>query len=362
MKLVKIERGKVMKQNLVVLFGGQSTEHDISRRSVMLVLSHIDYSKYKVFKVGITKEGKWLFFDGDQEDIINDTWEEQGISAFITPDATVKSLIICSEAGYDYHQIDVVIPVLHGLYGEDGSIQGLLKLAGIPYVGCGILSSALSMDKFYTKLIVEPLGIRQANYVRAYKESYMRQTIEEKVRKELGYPVFVKPSNAGSSIGVSKVMDEAALHSALEEAFKYDRKVLIEESIVGREVECAVLGNFELKVSDVGEILSGDEFYDFDSKYNSVESKTVLRADIEESNREKIREYSAQIFKAVEGRGLARVDFFIEESSGEVVFNEINTMPGLTDISMYPMLFKESGINNAELINRLIELAIEITP
>jgi D-alanine-D-alanine ligase len=258
------------------------------------------------------------------EDILSGAWEKSNISATLLPDATLKSLLIQREEALEYFKVDVVIPVLHGLYGEDGSIQGLLKLAKIPFVGCGVLASAVSMDKFYTKLVVEPLGIRQAKYIGVYEESYNKEAIKEKV-----------------------------------DAFIHDRKVLIEENIQGREVECAVIGNLEVKASDVGEILSADEFYDFDSKYNNPQSKTILSADMPEATRQQIREAAVAIFKAVDGRGLSRVDFFIENHTGEVVFNEINTFPGFTDISMYPMLIEAEGITKSELIDHLIQLAID---
>jgi D-alanine-D-alanine ligase len=348
-----------MKQSIVILFGCQSTEYDISRRSVMTVLKHMDYNNYDVSTVGITKEGRWLLVEGDPMTIKEDTWESVGIPACILPDATLKSLMIQYEGKTQYRKIDVVIPVLHGMNGEDGTVQGLFKLAQIPFVGCGVLASAVSMDKFYTKLVVNPLGIRQAKYIGAYKEAYDKVSMAKDVEADLGYPVFVKPSNAGSSIGVSKATDSVSLDTALKLAFKYDRKVLIEEMIVGREVECAVIGNIEVKASDVGEILAADEFYDFDSKYNNSDSKTILSADMPEETRQEIREAAIKIFKAVDGRGLSRVDFFIEEGTGSVVFNEINTFPGFTDISMYPMLMEAQDMSNAELIDTLIQLAIE---
>lgn len=347
-----------MKQNIVVIFGGQSTEHDISRRSVMTILTHIDKSKYNVYKVGITRGGRWLLYEGDDANIIENRWQEGPCTkACISPDATDKALIVMASTGMKMIHIDVVIPVLHGLYGEDGSIQGLLRLAKIPYVGCGILASAVSMDKFYTKLIVDPLGVRQAKYIRAYKETHDIDIIAAEVATQLGYPVFVKPSNAGSSIGVSKATDKTSLDMALSLAYKHDRKVLIEENIEGREVECAVLGNVDVRATDVGEIIAAEEFYDFDAKYNSKASKTVLSADITSETRKKIRQAAIDIFKAVDGRGLSRVDFFIEHKTGDVVFNEINTFPGLTDISMYPMLIEAEGINNRTLIDQLIKLA-----
>jgi len=349
-----------MKKNVAVLFGGQSTEHAISRRSVQMILNHIDRSKYRLYLIGITELGAWRLYEGDQANIEDGTWEKTGVPAVLSPDATQQVLLVERANKLDKIKIDVVLPVLHGLYGEDGSIQGLCQLAKIPYVGCGILASAVSMDKFYTKLVVEPLGIRQADYVKVYRDVYNKKEVEKAVATQLGYPVFIKPSNAGSSIGVSKVDNKEALDSALKKAFLYDRKVLVEESILGREVECGVLGNLEVEVTDVGEILTEEAFYDFDAKYNNPTSRTILSAEIPEETRRYIQEASSAIFKAVDGRGLARVDFFIETTTGDVVFNEINTFPGLTEISMYPMLFEATGLSARNLIDRLIELAIEI--
>lgn len=345
-------------KNVVLLFGGQSTEHDISRKSVITFIEHIDRNLYAPILIGITKEGQWLLYNGETDRIIDGSWEEKGIPAIISPDAKDKSLLIMRDDGMVKIQIDVVIPVLHGLFGEDGSVQGLLRLAKIPFVGCGILASAVAMDKFYTKLIVTPLGIRQAAYVGAYKEDYDPKSIQAQVEEKLGYPVFIKPSNAGSSIGVSKATNGDALHAGLVAAFDYDRKVLIEEEIIGREIECAVIGNLDVAASDVGEILSADEFYDFDAKYNNAASQTIVSADLPQATKEEVKESAIRIFKAIDGRGLARVDFFIESRTGEVVFNEINTFPGFTSISMYPKLMEAKGISLKEQITRLIEFGI----
>jgi len=347
-----------MKKNIVLLFGGQSTEHDISRRSVMTFIEHIDREIYEVFTVGITRQGRWLLFEGDAEEILADTWSDHGVQALISPDAVNGGLLLFREAGIERVSVHVVIPVLHGLYGEDGSVQGLLRLAQIPYVGCGILASAVAMDKFYTKLIVEPLGIRQAKYVGVLENLYDQEAVAKEVEHVLGFPVYVKPSNAGSSIGVSKAIDTTSLHEALVLAFKHDRKVLVEENIVGREVECAVIGNLDVSASDVGEIIAADAFYDFDAKYNRSDSQTVVSATMPEALRKQIQNDASMIFRAIDGRGLARVDFFIEASTGEVVFNEINTFPGFTSISMYPMLLKGLGLEMKALISKLIELAV----
>lgn len=348
----------MQKMNVVVLFGGQSSEHEISRKSAKTVLAHIDSDKYNVYPVGITKEGQWLSYQGDFSQITDPEWMKQSVKAMLSPDAVEKSLYIFGQELIQV-QVDVVFPVLHGLFGEDGSIQGLLELAKLPYVGCGVLASAVSMDKLYTKIIVERLGIRQARYIAAYKEDYNLEAIHDEILKRLKYPVFIKPSNAGSSIGVSKAKDLNELESGLSEAFAHDRKILIEEMIVGREVECAILGNLTPRASDVGEILSAEDYYDFDAKYNNAESKTVVPAPMSDDIRKEIRENAVSIFKAVDGRGLSRVDFFIEKGTDQVVFNEINTLPGFTDISMYPMLWENKGVSKHELIDKLIRLAIQ---
>jgi len=259
-------------------------------------------------------------------------------------------------------KVDVVFPVLHGLYGEDGTVQGLFSLAKLPYVGCGVLSSAVSMDKLYTKIIVDDLGIRQAAYVPVMVWK-MRQDMDRVIRQveeRFAYPVFIKPSNAGSSRGVSKAENREQLIAGLEEAARHDRKILVEETIIGHEVECAVLGGGEKPVqsSGVGEILAAADFYDFDAKYYNEESRTVINPELPGNAAEKVKKAAEKIFNAVDGYGLARVDFFVTDS-GEVIFNEINTMPGFTAISMYPMLWEAAGIPKKQLIDRLIELAFE---
>lgn len=257
--------------------------------------------------------------------------------------------------------MDVVIPVLHGAWGEDGTIQGLLEMAQIPYVGCGVLASAVSMDKVYTKMIAKAARIPQAKYLWVHKNDLgeKREKILDHVEKKLGYPCFVKPSNAGSSVGISKAKNREQLSAALDFAAGYDRKVIIEEAIDAREFECAVLGNEEPMVSGVGEVLSAAEFYDYDAKYNNSDSRTVIPAEVEEEKIEEMRRIAGKIFRAVDGSGLARVDFFIDKKTGRVLFNELNTMPGFTPISMYPMLWVQAGMTETELMDRFIELALK---
>lgn len=359
------------RQNLAVIFGGQSSEHDVSCISVQTVAKAINKEKYDITYIGITKEGSWLLADS-LESIADGSWRDSKTSAILSPDAVKKEIILSSETGVSTKKIDVIFPVLHGMYGEDGTIQGLFQMSHIPYVGCGVLASAAGMDKVYTKIIVDDLGVKQADYVlvrAAEVEADVRESDEEyqerlavqvnRVEEKLSYPVFIKPSKAGSSQGVSKAHNREELIDGLVLAAKHDTKILVERNIVGREIECAVLGSaVNVKSSGVGEILAAAEFYDFDAKYNNAESKTVLSPELPEGKALEIRETAERIFSAMDGYGLSRVDFFLEES-GEIIFNEINTLPGFTSISMYPMLWKEAGIELEDLVEQLIALAFE---
>lgn len=344
------------KMNVVVLFGGQSSEHVVSCMSVQNVAANMNREKYNVILVGITEDGHWLKVDS-LDQVKEDTWRTGKASAVFSPDAREKVLYVMENGQVEKIHVDVVFPVLHGLYGEDGTVQGLFELAKIPYVGCGVLASAVSMDKLSTKVIVGKLGIRQAAYVPVLKEELgdMDQVVA-RVEDALSYPVFVKPSNAGSSKGVSQAAGREELIKAVKEAFRHDRRVLVEETIVGHEVECAVFGGGqeEVRASGVGEILSAAEFYDFDSKYYNSESKTVIDPELPDHAAERIRDAAVKIFNAVDGYGLSRVDFFVKKD-GEVVFNEINTMPGFTAISMYPLLWEARGITKERLVDDLIQ-------
>ena len=349
------------KNNIIVVFGGQSSEHDVSRASAKTIISSINKEKFNIYPVGITKEGKWLLYKGDYEGITSETWHKDCVEAIISPDATEKALIIIENNKVNKVRIDVAFPVLHGLYGEDGSIQGLFELANINYVGCKILASAISMDKLYTKIVVETLGIKQAKYVKFYKEDNRNEVeMAEETERNMEYPVFVKPSNAGSSVGITKAHNREELVGGIKLAFENDRKILIEENINGREIECAILGNYNAKASGLGEILPAAEFYDYDAKYNNLESKTIISPDVPKDIEDRIREYAVKIFKAVDGTGLSRVDFFLDKKTNEIIFNEINTLPGFTNISMYPMLWEEKGISKEQLIDKLIMLSMQI--
>lgn len=347
-----------MKENILLLFGGCSSEHDVSLKSATTILTNIDKSKYEVYPVGITKEGKWLLYTGNDNDLTNNRWETTGVPAILSPDATDKGLWIIKEGKEPVKIIiDKVFPVLHGRNGEDGTVQGLCQLAQIPFVGCGVLASAVSMDKAFTKIVVAQKGVPQANFV-IIKDKELKNMDEavKKVEEAFAYPYFIKPANAGSSVGISKATNKQELIDGMLEAIKHDKKLLIEETIIGREVETAVLGNEEIMVSGVGEILAAAEFYDFDAKYNNAESRTIINAELPAQTKEKIREYAKDVFDAVEGKGISRIDFFVKEN-GEIIFNELNTLPGFTSISMYPMLFEAAGIPLKELITKLIEFA-----
>ena len=348
-----------MKKRLAVIVGGRSSEHEVSLVSGASVIEGIDTDKYDVKIIVISKDGEWLLAP-DAEALKSGAWKESKVKAVISPDAKDKALLVFNEnSSVEKLAIDVVFPVLHGLYGEDGTIQGLFEMACIPYVGCGVIASAVGMDKWYTKQVVGTTGIRQARFVPVYRNELKEMDkVIDKIEKAYPYPYFVKPSNAGSSKGVSKAADREGLKKALLLAAEHDRKILVEETIVGRELECAVLGGYDVKASGVGEILAAAEFYDFDAKYNNAESKTVLSPELPEGKTEEIREAAVKIFKALDGYGLSRVDFFLENGTNEIVFNEINTLPGFTAISMYPMLWKEQGIDKKALVEELINLAL----
>ncbi len=349
-----------MKKKLCVIFGGESPEHDISQKSVTSVLNNLDKDKYEIYTIGITKDGAWLLYTGDWSLIESGEWENEKDhlkTAFISPDSKLKGIVVCDDT-YEVIPIDVIFPVLHGEYGEDGTVQGLFELSHIPYVGMGVLASANAMDKTYSKLVFSAAGIPQASWVTVSSSDDFEKCADE-AEEKLGYPCFVKPARTGSSVGIGKAHNRGELISALENAAKFDRRILIEEHIDGHEVECAVLGNKDPKAAVVGEIKPTVEYYDFDAKYNDSSTVLVIPAELPEETTEKIREYSVRAFKALDGQGLSRVDFFVKHSDGSVILNEINTLPGFTNISMYPKLWNAAGLGYSELLDRLIELAME---
>ncbi len=354
------------KMKVAVLFGGQSNEHEVSRVSAKAVIENLNPEKYEVVAIGISKDGKWSLCDDTGENprekiqCPSNHFEENHMKENCVPDIKHSKTIETYINGLGKEEnIDVVFPVLHGCNGEDGSMQGLLELAGIPYVGCGILASAVGMDKAISKIIFKHAKIPQGKYMVVLRPDMDKNIlqIQKNVEESIGYPCFVKPSNAGSSVGVSKVGKPSELLPSLVHAGKYDRKILIEEFIDGREVECAVLGNESPVASTVGEVVPCNEFYDYQAKYIDGDSKIIIPAELDDATIQIIRNYAVTAFKELDCSGLARVDFFVEKRTGKVYINEINTMPGFTDISMYPKLWEACGVSYPQLLDRLIELA-----
>ncbi len=348
------------KKTVAVIFGGQSSEHEVSRTSASTIISNMDPDKYFIIPLGITREGKWMIYNGPVDNIKNGEWEKYGTPAVISPDATNRGILKIVGNKVKVIPVDVIFPVLHGLYGEDGTVQGLFELAQIPYVGCGVLASSVSMDKVYTKIIAKNAKIHQAKYelVMDYQLKRIKPTLT-RIEKKIGYPCFIKPSNAGSSVGITKAHNKEELIDGLKLAAEHDRKILVEQAIIGHELECSVLGNGNnIKASGVGEVLAAEEFYTYDAKYNNAESKTVIPAEIPSEKAAEIQKTAIKIFKAVDGKGFARVDFFLEKETGRVVFNELNTIPGFTSISMYPKLWEAAGKPISELVDNLISLAM----
>lgn len=340
-----------MKLNLGIIFGGMSTEHEVSIKSAKAIINNLNKEKYNISGIYIDQNGEWYIYNKNEkiENICN----------------TLKKL-------------DIVFPILHGLYGEDGTIQGMLEILKIPYVGCKVLASSIGMDKVFTKAIFQKANIKQAKYmyIKKYKDNNNYIIVEDnlkekfisikellkKINSELEYPLFIKPSNSGSSVGVNKAKDNSELIESIKIAEKLDNKIVIEQGIIGREIECAVLGNNRIGVitSTPGEILSAEDFYSYDAKYKIKESKTVIPANLELMQINKIKNLAKKAFLAIDGNGLSRVDFFIENKSNEIYINEINTMPGFTEISMYPKLFEYDGIKFEELLDNLINMELKL--
>ena len=350
------------KLSVCILFGGMSPEHEVSLRSAESVLNHIDKEKYNIYPVGITKSGEWILFGSQDYSMLpSGEWVNcsENRKAAISP---VRGQGLLSFEGdcVVRERIDVVFPVLHGENGEDGAMQGLLKLAGIPYVGPHVAPSAVAMDKTLTKLVIDQAQIPQAAWhlVRRGDLGRMDHVICA-LENKFTYPMFVKPAGTGSSVGVSKAADRLSLEKALCAAAEYDEKVLVEEFIHGREVEVAVMGNGNPVASVCGEIDSGAEFYDYDAKYITDTSTAYIPARIDAEVEEQFRDYAVKAYQAIGCQGLSRVDFFVTFEDSRVVFNEINTLPGFTSISMYPKLFAASGIPYSQLIDELLQLALE---
>ena len=351
------------KLSVCVLFGGMSPEHEVSLRSAESVLNNINKEKYNVFPVGITRDGDWIIYGGsDYSELPSGAWLNNPKNRRGTISPIRGQGLFCFEGDCVVRErIDVVFPVMHGENCEDGAIQGLLQLAGIPYVGPHVAASAVAMDKTLTKLVVDHAGVPQAAWelVRSIElENRMENTLDT-LELRFRYPMFVKPAGTGSSVGVSKATDREALRNALRNAAKFDTRILVEEFIHGREIEVAVMGNGNPVASICGEIDSGAEFYDYDAKYITDTSTAYIPARIPEEVQEIVREAAVKVYSAIGCYGLSRVDFFVTFEENRVVFNEINTLPGFTSISMYPKLFAASGIPYTQLIDELIRLAME---
>ncbi len=354
------------KWNVCILFGGISPEHEVSLRSAESVLNNIDKNAYEVIPVGITKEGQWIYYGGtDYSTLPAKTWidDPRNRKAVLSP-VRGQGLLLLDGDRVTERAVDVVFPVLHGENGEDGSMQGLLQMAGLPYVGPHVASSAVAMDKTLTKLVADHAQVPQAAWELVIGKSlkkHMEETLDT-LEGRFTYPMFVKPAGTGSSVGVSKAGNREGLKKALESAAAFDDKILVEEFIHGREIEVAVLGNEDPVASVCGEIDSGAEFYDYDAKYVTDTSTCYIPARIPADVAEVVRSLAVKVYKALGCRGLSRVDFFVTYEGNRVVFNEINTIPGFTSISMYPKLFAASGMEYSQLIDTLLHLAVEGNP
>lgn len=339
-----------MKKKIAVLFGGRSTEHEVSRVSAASVLRNIDMSKYEVYRIGITKNGEWFEYNGSIDKIENGQWEQDQNSKI----SEGQNILFSRKA-------DVVFPVLHGLCGEDGTVQGLCRLLDIPCVGPNVMSSAVCMDKVYAKYVLEHFNIKQAPYFVVNLSEYneKKEEIIDRIEKKLNYDLFIKPSNSGSSVGISKAHNRQELINGLEEALKYDRKVLIEKAINAREIEVAVLGNDSPSAGIPGEILPAKEFYDYEAKYEDAASKLSIPAVLSNEQLEEIKALAVKIYRALDCSGMSRVDFLVDKETLEVYLNEVNTIPGFTSISMYPKMWEAAGKPYKELIDDLIQLAVE---
>ena len=347
-----------MNLKIGLIFGGMSTENEVSVMSANAILKNLNKNKYEIYPIYISKDGIWYTYND-----LNNIEITKNLDNTEKIDNVMQYL----------QDLDIFFPVLHGLYGEDGTIQGLFELLKKPYVGCGVLASSIGMDKAYTKIIFDKANINQAKYMylkkvkdtylyidKQFNEKYVTlDEIADIVTNEIDFPVFIKPSNSGSSVGVHKAKNKKELKEYIKYAEKFDNKILIEEGIDGKEVECAVLGNEEVIASCVGEIKPAEEFYSYDAKYTNEDSKTLIPADLDENISNEIRKLAVKAFKAIDGKGLSRVDFFVEKDTNKIYINEINTLPGFTKISMYPKLFEAVGIKYDELLDKLITLALK---
>lgn len=350
-----------------VIFGGRSGEHDVSLRSAEAIMNAVDPDRFEAVPIGITRDGRWIT-GGDPLHQLADC--SRLPLAQLRPNSDGedgRSLVLEEQVTLDVrssswaHDIDVLFPVLHGPWGEDGTVQGMLELANLPYVGAGVLASAVGMDKITSKQLFERAGLPVGPWTWVLRRDWRRDPdlVSELIEREIGYPCFAKPANLGSSVGISKVHHAGELHGAMHEASQHDRKIIIEKGLDARELEVSVLGNDDPVTSVVGEIVPANEFYDFNAKYVDENSKLLIPAPITSAQSEELRSIAAKAFKTIDGAGMARVDFFLDRSSDRVFLNEINTIPGFTQASMYPLLWEASGLPFRDLVTRLVELAVE---
>ena len=347
---------------LGVLFGGRSDEHAVSVASARSMMEAVDSAKFDIVPIGITREGRWLL--GANPFLLADSQVRDGMAETEAVLADVSSRGLVPAAGRRAatdRLIDVVFPLLHGPFGEDGTVQGVLELAGVPYVGAGVLASAVGMDKGVMKALFEHAGLPVARYVVFTARDFSEDGagVVKRLRSELGLPLFVKPCRLGSSVGISKARSEDELWGSIAEAFRYDRRVIAEEMIRGREVECGLLGNDRPAVSVFGEIVSTREFYDYEAKYTQGLAELIIPARLTSGQVDSMTDIALRAFRAIDAEGMARVDFFVEEPSGRVIVNEINTIPGFAPTSMFPKLWEASGLPYGLLVERLVELALE---
>ncbi|MCL2856710.1 MAG: D-alanine--D-alanine ligase [Oscillospiraceae bacterium] len=349
-------------KTLCVIFGGVSNEHDVSLRSATSVLKNVDRRKYSVRTLGITKDGRWLLYDGPVELIKTGEWADSSktVPAILSPDRCHGGLLVLGEGGPTPVKVDVVFGVLHGKNGEDGTMQGLLELAGIPYVGCKVLASALCMDKAVAHAVLTGAGIKKTVLAVVYpRELENFKLLETRLAAELGYPMFVKPANSGSSVGISRATNADELHAAVGHAFEHDSKAVVEQEVRGQEIECSVIGGADPIVAEVvGEVAPPGGFYCYESKYQNDSAKLYIPARLDAQTVARVRVLAARAYEVTGCQGFARVDFFVQED-GEIVLNEINTIPGFTSISIFPKLFEAAGVPYREIISKLIEYALE---
>jgi D-alanine-D-alanine ligase len=343
-----------------------SSEHEISCISAGTFVDHLDRSKYELLTVGVTREGRWLYTEASSAQMADGSWEDLAgnMPCVISPDRGDHGMILFTPEGHvEKIRLDLVIPALHGLWGEDGTVQGLLELAGIPYVGCGVLASAACMDKAVANALFEQYGIphcKWASYTR-YQLRKDPEGIRAALEEKLGYPMFVKPANAGSSVGISRAANAEELSKSIEVALHEDKKLVFEEAVDGQEVECAAIGLEDADATRPGEIVAGAEFYTYDDKYKNGVSQALLTARLSEEKLDEVRNYAIKAYTSLGCEGLSRCDFFVERGTGRVLINEINTFPGFTSISMYPKLMEHAGTPLPQLIDRLVDLALERT-